>query len=57
MKNQVFESSIAIAGAPLVAAAVVWAGSQNGIRVGDLPLFAVAAAFAFVVQWVVLVPS
>jgi steroid 5-alpha reductase family enzyme len=57
MKNQVAESSVAIPGAILLAAAVAWAGSQNGIRVGDLPLFAVAAAFAFIIQWVVFVPS
>jgi steroid 5-alpha reductase family enzyme len=57
MKNQVAESSVAIPGATLLAAAVAWAGSQNGIRVGDLPLFAVAAAFAFIIQWVVFVPS
>jgi steroid 5-alpha reductase family enzyme len=57
MKNQVAESSVAIPGAILLAAAVAWAGSQNGIRVGDLPLFAVAAAFAFIIQWVVFVRS
>jgi steroid 5-alpha reductase family enzyme len=57
MKHQVAESLVAIPSATLVAAAVAWAGSQNSIRVGELPLFAVAAAFAFVVQWVVFVPS
>jgi steroid 5-alpha reductase family enzyme len=56
MKNQVAESLAAIAGALLLAGAVAWAGSQNGVTVGSLPLFAFAATFAFVVQWVVFVP-
>jgi steroid 5-alpha reductase family enzyme len=57
MKNQVAESLTAIAGALFLAGAITWAGSQNGIRVGGIPLFAVAAVFAFVTQWVVFVPS
>jgi steroid 5-alpha reductase family enzyme len=57
MKNQVAESLAAIAGALLLAGAIAWAGSQNGVRVGGIPLFALTATFAFVVQWVVFVPS
>ena len=57
MKNQVAESMAAIVGAVLVATAVAWAGSQNGVTIGGLPLFAGAAALAFAVQWVVFVPS
>ena len=57
MNNQVAESLAAIAGALLLAGAIAWAASQNGVRVGGIPLFALAAAFAFVVQWVVFVPS
>jgi steroid 5-alpha reductase family enzyme len=57
MKNQVAESLTAIAGALLLAGAIAWAGSQTGIRVGGIPLFTVAAAFAFVTQWVVFLPS
>ena len=57
MKNQVAESMIAIASALLVAAAVGWAGSQGGDNVSGVPLFALAGAFAFLVQWVVFLPS
>ena len=57
MKNQVAESMIAIAGALLMAAAVAWAGSQGGDKVSGVPLFALAGAFAFLVQWVVFLPS
>jgi len=57
MKNQVAESMIAIAGALLMAAAVGWAGSQGGATVSGLALFALAGAFAFVVQWIAFLPS
>jgi len=57
MKNQVVESLVAIIGALLVAGAVAYAGSRNGETIGRFPLFAWAAAFAFVVQWIVFVPS
>lgn len=57
MKNLVAESMIAIIGALLTAAAVGWAGSQGGVKVSGLPLFAVAGALAFFVQWVVFLPA
>jgi steroid 5-alpha reductase family enzyme len=57
MKNPVVEALIAIIAALLVAAAVAWAGSQGGLAVGGLPLFALAGVVAFVIQWVVFVPS
>jgi steroid 5-alpha reductase family enzyme len=57
MKNPTVEALIAIAAALLVAAGVAWAGSQGGLAVAGLPLFALAAVVAFVIQWVVFVPS
>jgi steroid 5-alpha reductase family enzyme len=57
MKNPALEALVAIILALLVAAAVAWAGSQGGLAVGDLSLFAVAGVVAFVIQWVVFVPS
>ena len=57
MKNQVAESLVAIAGALVVATAVAWAGSEGGVTVSGLSLFALAGAFAFLVQWVVFLPS
>jgi len=41
----------------LVAALVALAGSQGGATVGGLPVFALCVALAFVIQWVVFVPS
>lgn len=57
MKNPTIEALIAIVAALLVATGVAWAGSQGGLVVGGLPLFALAGVVAFVIQWVVFVPS
>ena len=57
MKNQALESLIAILAALLMAAGVAWAGSQNGVDIAGLPVFVLAGIVAFVIQWVVFVPS
>jgi steroid 5-alpha reductase family enzyme len=57
MMGRLLESLSAIAGALIAAAAVAWAGSTGGLTVAGLPLFALAGAFAFLVQWVAFVPS
>ena len=41
----------------LIGAGVAWAGSQHGRLVGDLPVFALCGAFAFVLNWLVFIPS
>ena len=41
----------------LLGAALAWAGSQHGVRVGPWPLFVLLVAWAFVLQWLVFVPS
>ncbi|MBN2406006.1 MAG: DUF1295 domain-containing protein [Coriobacteriia bacterium] len=50
-------AAVATLVAVLIGAAVAWAGSQGGATLGDIPVFAVAVALAFLVQWVVFVPS
>lgn len=57
MNKQVLESAAAILAALLVAAAVAWAGSQGGVSIAGVPLFALGALVAFVIQWLVFVPS
>ncbi len=57
MKNPTVEALIAIVAALLVAAGVAWAGSQHGLSVGGVSLFALATLVAFAIQWVVFVPS
>lgn len=44
-------------GVVLVGALFAWAGSQNGVSVGRVPVYAIVVAYAFVVQWVAFVPS
>jgi len=56
-KHPVVESLIAILLALLVAVGVAWAGSQGGLAVAGLPLFALAGLVAFAIQWAVFVPS
>jgi len=34
-----------------------WAGSQHGVTVGGVPVFAIVVAYAFIVQWLIFVPS
>lgn len=41
----------------LIAAAVGWAGSQGGQRVGALPVFALCGVLCFALNWVVFIPS
>jgi steroid 5-alpha reductase family enzyme len=41
----------------LVGAFVAWAGSQGGIQVGGLPVFALAVGLAYLIQWLVFIPS
>lgn len=41
----------------LLGAGLATAGSQGGATVGGIPVFAVAVAVAFIIQWLVLVPS
>ena len=41
----------------LIGALVALAGSQGGATVAGLPVFAIAVAAAFVIQWLAFVPS
>lgn len=41
----------------LIGVALAWAGSQGGSTLAGIPLFALMVALAFVIQWIVFVPS
>ncbi len=41
----------------LLGALVAWAGSQGGVTVGSMPVFALIVCWAFLVQWLAFVPS
>jgi len=40
-----------------ITAALAWAGSQGGARVGGFPLFALCLALAVLIQWAAFVPA
>ncbi len=48
---------VAVLAAVLIGAGMAVAGSQNGFMLGSLGLFAAAVLIAFLVQWIVFVPS
>ena len=51
-------SSIAASlGAVLLGAFIAWAGSDNGVAVGNMPVFALIVCYVFAVQWLAFVPS
>ena len=41
----------------LVGIGVAWAGSQNGAKVGNIPVFALCVALAFLINWLVFIPA
>ncbi len=57
MAGKQLSAVIAVIATVSVGAAIAWAGSQGGLTIGRAPVFAVAVALAFVVQWLVFIPS
>ncbi len=51
------ENIIPIIIAVVVGAAIAWAGSDGGIRVGSIPVFALCAFLAFAINWLAFVPA
>ncbi len=41
----------------LIGAFIAWAGSQAGVAVGSMPVFALMVIIAFAVQWLAFIPS
>ncbi len=46
-----------IFGSVSIGALVAWAGSAGGARVGSVPVFALCGLLAFVINWLVFIPS
>ncbi len=57
MTKQERTSLVAIPIVVAIAAAVAAAGSAGGARVGGVPVFAIAVAVAFLIQWVAFIPA
>lgn len=57
MKESDRKSLVALPVVVLLAALLAVAGSQGGATLGGIPVFALAVGAAFVIQWVVFIPS
>lgn len=57
MKKADRNALLALPAIVLVGVLVAVAGSQGGARAGNLPVFALAVALAFLVQWIVFIPA
>ena len=57
MRNPVTQAALAIPVILLVAAAIAWAGSPGSEIAWGRPVFALCAVLAFLVNWLVFVPS
>ncbi len=57
MQKRTWIPLAAIAASLIVAAGIAWAGSQDGVRAGGIPVFALCGAAAFGVNWIAFVPA
>lgn len=48
---------VAIAIAIAIGAAISWAGSDGGDRIGSVPVFALCGALAFAINWLAFIPA
>ena len=55
MKNENIRSLLGILLIVIIGAGVALAGSQNGFRMGDVPIYALGVGLAFVIQWLVFI--
>ncbi len=57
MKNTDRKALIALPIVILAGLGMAWAGSQGGAAVLGIPIFALAVALAFIIQWVAFIPA
>jgi len=57
MKKEDHNSYFSTSAAILVGILVALAGSQESVLVGSIPLFALAVGLAYLIQWLVFIPS
>ncbi len=57
MENSGRTSIIAVPVIVLFAAFIAWAGSQGGFTRSGFPIFALCVALAFIINWIVFIPS
>jgi len=57
MKKTDRNALVALLVVVMIGVLVAWAGSQAGHTLGGIPLFALAVGLAFLIQWLVFIPS
>ena len=57
MKKSDRNALLALPAIVLAGVLVAIAGSQGGVRAGNIPVFALAVALAFLIQWIVFIPA
>lgn len=57
MKKEDTQTVFTVLVTVIIGALVALAGSQNSIRVAGVPVFAIAVAMAYLIQWIVFIPS
>ena len=57
MKESERKALAAIPVVVLLGAGLAWAGSQNGAAAGGIPVFILAVAAAFIIQWLAFIPA
>ena len=57
MNKENTRSIIAVVIVVLIAAGLAFAGSQGGYKIASFPIYALCIAVAFIIQWIVFIPS
>ena len=57
MNKENTRSIIAVVIVVLIAAGLAFAGSQGGYKIAGFPIYALCIAVAFIIQWIVFIPS
>lgn len=57
MDSAIIKRIVAMVVILLIAIGIALAGSQNGLEVAGIPIFALEVALAFIIQWIVFIPS
>ena len=57
MAEQTRKSLIAVIICVTIGAGIAWAGSQGSATIGGVPVFALSVGMAFLIQWLVFIPS
>lgn len=57
MKKENLSALIGIAVVLLIAGGLAWAGNHYSVRIQGIPLFSLSMVLAFIIQWLIFIPS